>query len=473
MNSSILSLLPGFTSEAQQLFTLLTGVTFVLAVAGLVILTIQSFRERSLNTILPTLVRLIVCVILLGSIALWGNTIAGGVNDLIGQLGLSGTSSGIYTAYQKAIAQKWGTASATQGSFESGGSNGQSAGTTGTWTGAVPQASSGTTITAYGYANDLTPDPASSAGIGNHGNQLAAYTGTGVASAALTASAAAQYGVQLNQNFTVQGANGQTYVLNYADTAPESDSRIDIYDPNSLLTGGGNDNLFSSTANSVALGDMAPMGGNGIGGVIGSAISRIGDSLNIAILWPLTHMLSLMALGILWLMQAVQQILFIIEVAVSPIFIGMLMIPRLVGTATKFFASLIAITLWGLGWAICDMLTTVLINLAVNPTNNVAVTALSPITAIGVWITLAIWVIGSSFLAPLVVSAMLMQGSSGLAAVFGATVGGATSMFLGAGANTVVKSATSTVSAVSTQANTRMNSVAESFAKRPEPTEKV
>jgi hypothetical protein len=477
MNNSVLSLIPGFTSEAQQLFNTLSGVTVVLAFAGLTIQTIQALRDRAAVSIFPTLIRLMICVILLGSIASWGNMLASTVNDVVTQLGLGTTSGGVFTAYQKAIAQKWGSNSAPAGSFESGGSNGQSAGTTGTF-GAAPLptgVATGTKVTAYGFSTDLTGDSNSAAGIGNHNNQLVAYGTPGFTSAALTESAAQQYGVTLGQNFTVPGANGQVYQLNYADTVPSTfngastGNRIDIFDPNQLLTGG-DDNNFLTTANGVSLGDIPA---NGIGNVIGSGISKIGDSLNIMLLWPLTHMLSLIALGIMWLMQAVQEILFQVEIAVAPIFIGMFMIPRLIGTATKFFASLVSITAWGIGWAICDLLTTALINLAVNPTNNVAVTAASPLTAIGIWITLAIWVLGSSLIAPLIVSAMLMQGSSGLAAVFGATVGSASSRLLMSPVIGAASTAAgSSVSAVSSQSSAMINGMRPSVSRRP-PAEEV
>jgi type IV secretion system protein TrbL len=117
----------------------------------------------------------------------------------------------------------------------------------------------GQKITAYGYANDATPDTNSSNYIGNHNNTMVPYGSGGFTSAALTAAAANQYGVGLNQNFTVTAANGQTYQLNYADTVPTGganqqpagSSVIDIFDPNSQLTGGGNDNSFSSAATSV------------------------------------------------------------------------------------------------------------------------------------------------------------------------------------------------------------------------------
>ena len=123
-----------------------------------------------------------------------------------------------------------------------------------------------TKITAYGYPGDSTPDSNSSNGIGNHDNQLTPFQGAGgVSDAALTATAAQEYGVSIGQTFTVTGANGSTYTLRYEDTAPESDSRIDIYDSNQLLTGG-NDNSFSTNATSFNDGPVVNSGSNPVGG---------------------------------------------------------------------------------------------------------------------------------------------------------------------------------------------------------------
>jgi hypothetical protein len=459
--SSILSLLPGFTSEAQQLFTLLSGVTLILMFLGLVLAVFQGLQERSFQSVGGLLMRLTVCALLVASIATWGNLIAGAANDIVSQLGLNTVSGGVYTAYQKAIAQKWGSDSAA-------GQPAQAAATTpagqGAPAGATAQPGAGTMITAYGYPGDTSPDSNSAAGIGNHNNQLVPLQ-----SAALTATAAQQYGVSLGQNFTVTAANGTTYNLVYADTAPESASRIDIYDPEGNLSS--DDNNFSSNAVSVTAGDMTTPAGAGYPTLSGT-ISKLGDSLNIMLLWPLTHMLSLMALGIMWIMQAVQNVLFQIEIAVAPIFIGMLAVRGLSGIATKFFCSLVAIACWGIGWAVCDLLTTAIINIAVNPANNVVVTAVSPITALGVWIMLAVWVIGSSIFAPLVVSVTLMQGSSGIAAVFGATIGAAAARIGGAAtatlaASSVAASNGSSPVVSSSSLHSSTNGVRPSFASRP------
>src|SRR5207244_7057328 len=94
---------------------------------------------------------------------------------------------------------------------------------------------------------DSTPDSNSAQGIGAFSWDSTPGSLIPMYSAALTVSAAQQYDLQPGQTFSVT-SNGQTYNLLYADTAPESDSRIDIYDPNGVLPGG---NSFSESVSSL------------------------------------------------------------------------------------------------------------------------------------------------------------------------------------------------------------------------------
>jgi len=111
-----------------------------------------------------------------------------------------------------------------------------------------------------------------------------------------------------------------------------------------------------------------------------------------------------------------------------------------------------------------------LIAFAVNPTNNLALTPFSASSMmLGYWVLLALWVIGSSFFAPLIISTMLMAGSSGISALFGATVG-ATAMLAvrstGA-ASHAASAATGAVAApISMASHSAMNAY-RSFARRP------
>jgi hypothetical protein len=169
----------------------------------------------------------------------------------------------------------------------------------------------------------------------------------------------------------------------------------------------------------------------------------------------------------MWLMSGVQQIFYTIEIAVSPIFLGMLMIPRLTGTATRFFSFLVAITLWPLGWAVCDLLTRALIALAVNPTNNLGASVFGAgAMMLGYWVLLALWVIGSSIFAPLIVSAALVGGSSGIAAVVGATIGATIARATGGGTQSAVLASQVAAAPISAASRSMMNAY-QNFARRP------
>jgi len=172
-------------------------------------------------------------------------------------------------------------------------------------------------------------------------------------------------------------------------------------------------------------------------------------------------------MAIMWLMSGVQQIFYTIEIAVSPIFLGMLMIPRLVGTATRFFCFLVAITLWPLAWAICDLLTRALIELAVNPANNLGASVFgASAMMLGYWVLLAIWVMGSSVFAPFIVSAALVAGSSGIAGVLGATIGAAVARATGGGAGSAVLASQVAAAPISVASRSVMNAY-QNFARRP------
>ena len=108
MNGKFLDLLPGFVSGAHQIHNLLASVTFVLAVTGLLLVVNQAFRERSVASVKSTLVRLIVIVIMLGTLAGWGDILSSAVDDLAAQAGLSPSGGGVFEAYREVIARIFG-----------------------------------------------------------------------------------------------------------------------------------------------------------------------------------------------------------------------------------------------------------------------------------------------------------------------------------------------------------------------------
>ena len=90
-------------------------------------------------------------------------------------------------------------------------------------------------------------------------------------------------------------------------------------------------------------------------------------------------------------------------------------IPELVGSDLPF---------WPLAWAVCDLVTRLLIDIAVNPTNNAGLAVFAAgAMLLGYWILLAIWVIGSSIAGPWIISKSLVAGSSAITTVLGGTVG--------------------------------------------------
>jgi hypothetical protein len=484
----ILQLMPGFTQGSNTLHNILIGACFVLCFAGLLLLANQGFREQSVKGILPALVRLAVVVILVGGLSGFGNLLMSGVNDIISQMGLNSVSGGIFEAYRAAVAQKFGSDGAGQPSAakQAPQQNAQPGSGTmppseGDTSGGFTPTTAGIQLTHYGYERPAaaaigtpgTPeyvparpadpdyDPNSWNGIGAFNFDTAPHSLVPLQSAALSPDVVQAYNLQPGQSFTAT-AGGQTYNLVFADkTSDALTGRVDIYDPQQTL---GDSQLVG--VDSLNGGPVT----QGNGGFLGGWISKIGDSLTVGLLYPLVHLLSLIALGIMWLMQAVQQIVYTIEIAVSPIFLGFLMIPRLVGTATKFLCSLASITLWGLGWAVADLLTRALIAFAVNPTNNLAQTPFSASSMmLGYWVVLALWVIGSSFIAPLVVSGMLMAGSSGISALFGATVGAAAMTAIrtsGAASHAVGATAAAAAAPISLASHSAMNAY-RSFARRP------
>jgi hypothetical protein len=156
-----------------------------------------------------------------------------------------------------------------------------------------------------------------------------------------------------------------------------------------------------------------------------------GPALISAIVNAIVYFISIAALICMIIMTIVQQLLYAIELAVSPIFIGLWLVPGLSNVATRFFTSLAAILLWPLGWVVSDLGAKFLLDMALNPTGNgsqttvsVAGMALSGGTlAVGFWVLLAGWVILSSFVAPGIVSALIVTGGSGIAKVFASALG--------------------------------------------------
>ena len=281
-------------------------------------------------------------------------------------------------------------------------------------------------LTHYAYAGDSTPDSKSSQGIGAFGFDTAPGSLIPLYSAALSPDMAAKYNVQPGQSFSVTTSGGQTYNLIYADqTGAAETGRVDIYDPQNQLGGANN---FEQQITSFDNGPVV-MGQTGLDAVMPNP----GGSIQDQILWAFTLSLSWVASAVMWLMNIVQQMLYLIEIAVSPIFIGMLMIPALTHLARRYFMLLVGICLWPFAWAVCNLVTLLVIDLAVNSQNSTALgvansagAATGPLAGLAYMIVVAVWVIGSTLGAPVFVGAMLASGGgTATSMLFGATVGAA------------------------------------------------
>jgi hypothetical protein len=395
--------------------------------AGLTMAVVEAQNQRSSSLLWPLFVRMGAVSFLVGSLPIWGNLLQSGVNDLITQLGLTQVSGNVYEAYRDAVAARFGSENATsnptlqgvsanntstQAPFNVTGEGDTSAGIN------IGQ-STGVKLNHFGYekAGDPDSDPNSPRGIGAFNFDSAPGSMVPLESAAVSADVATKYNLQPGQLFTITTANGPM-TLQYADkTADWVTGSVDVYDPNNVLADNQLISITSLNGGPVSA-TAAPSAMDWLSNPVGTLQKFVIDRL----VW----LLSLAALGIMWLMSCVQQILYLVEIAISPIFLGCLIVPPLISVGVRFLSSLVAICLWPLAWAVCDLVTRVLVSIAVNPTNDPGLAAFGTgAMLLGYWILLAIWVIGSSIVGPWMISNSLMGGSSAITAVLGGTVGAA------------------------------------------------
>jgi hypothetical protein len=477
--SNFFNLVPTFSNGVKALHNELLGVALVLAFAGLLVHVCSGLIRRDAGQMFPTLVRLALISILITSLESWGDALVGAVTNLISEMGASGAGGNIFTDYQQAIARKMGTAAAAANLSQSNQALATPIPEGDMSAGFATQPIGGITLTDYGYEppGSANYDSNSAQGIGAFSWDSAPGSLIPNYSAALSPDVAAKYNLQPGQQFTVTTAAGQTYNLVYADkTSQDLTGRVDIYSPSGELGG----DSFSQAITSLDGGPVV-QGQSGFASFLPNQGGSIGDQ----ILWAITLGLSWIASSVMWLMQIAQQLLYLIEIAISPVFIALLMIPALTHLARRFFTTLVAICLWPLAWAICDLVTKFLIDLAVNPSNNTALGIANtgalvsgPLAGLAYLIVVAVWVIGSTLAAPLFIGHMLsIGGSTATAAVFGATLGAAASRGMQT-ANSVIGGASGVANFVggfgsnggayfSPRSGSRINGLAQNYARRP------
>jgi hypothetical protein len=301
---NITTLLPSFSSAVQKLHDLLLPVCLVLAFAGLIYKITSLFRERSITSLFPYLVKTLIAFVLLGLMSTWGAMLTSMVSDLNNQLGLN--QSNVLNDYVQAVAIKFG----------------------------VNVNRTGTAAT--------------------------------------------------NQNPQDQQTNPLSGFLNWAG------------------------NVASNT------------------GKLFQTVAMGADGLAAAFMGVFVLICSMLGMLAMWLMSLLQQILVLVCIGISPIFLGCLLIPPLGQLAARFFTNYVSVVFWPVGWGIANLVTKALIDLAVNPSSN---TGLGVFNFLGGgyvwWLGLGLWALFSSIAAPWLVTKALSAGENPMIALFGGSMGAA------------------------------------------------
>jgi hypothetical protein len=447
MNSDLfLQLSPDFLAGVVKLHNLLIPVAYVLCGASIMFLAVQANREHSLNALWPHLVRIIVAVAFLTLLPTWANMFQEGVTDIVQQCWGTNFPGSAYSAYEKAIGTKFGTGSLPTAANTIGG----------TLNGTGQTSNSGIQITHYGYPSDPNGNANDRAGIGAFEFDSAPGSLGNIGplrAAALSPDVASAYRINPGDSFNIQVAGGQTMSLVYADnTDPSLTGRIDLYDPNNAIGSlDGAQVIAVSGMQAPASAAPAIAGFNW-----GNPLESIFGNLQKWSVW----WLSIAALAIMVFMAVLQQFLYQIELAISPIFIGLMLIPALRGISTHFFLNLGGLLLWPFGWVISGLGTQFFVDLAVNSTNQQPA-ALYAVGGLAIWVVLAIWTISSAIAAPLIISRLLNTSTAGAIVLLGATVGRAAS-----GASAPVSGGISSVATRSIAGGVR-SIAAPNYATRP------
>jgi hypothetical protein len=379
MNGSFLQLVPEFVIGATKLHTGLVNFAFLCCVAHLLIMANQAYREHSIHSIQRGLVKIVAIIMAITGLSSWGDMLKYAVDELVATVGTPNDK--VFESYKQIIERNFGT-----GSVPSFGGTSSS-----------NQSSNGIHITKYGYAGDPYTDQNSRNGKGAfNDNHLVANE-----SAALSPDVAERFNVQPGQSFTVQLDNGATMNLVYADkTREDLTNRVDIFTPSGDLPSDG------AEVSSLTLGGMTTQlaNNNNIGTSFLAHLDPFGLFMR-----AIVFTASLLAIGIMWLMNGIRQILYVLEWAVSPIFIGMFAVPALSNIGMRFILSFTSLCLWPLGWVISDLVTRVLLEWCSNG------------FFYGYFLLVAMWVVISSVVAPWLISKSLMSGSSGVMALAGTT----------------------------------------------------
>jgi hypothetical protein len=404
MGEDLNSLLPDFQADVSQLHAVLLPVCLVLGFGGFVREVLLAQRRGSVSLLPNYLVKMLIAFAALGLMQQWAGYVTGAVTDINSQIGIN--LGNVLPNYEQALATKFGGIINSTGSAATAPPPGTSTANGGPTGGGVE-------ITHYGYAGDPNGDSNSANGIGNHDNQLV----SGV-SLAFSPDLISKYNLQVGQTVTVTLANGQVLTGRFDDTTADwLTGRVDIYDPNNTVT-------FSGEA--VTEIDGAPASAGYNTGVNQSPITLFTtaamglDGLPTFLLGFFVMVLCVVGMLLMWLISLLQQMLYSVAIGVSPIFFGLLLVRGLDGVASRFLTGFIAICLWPLGWGIASLITNLLLDFAMNTSNNQALGLVNYLSGGFLWwIALGGWTIGSTLAAPWMISRQIVAGQPGIAALLG------------------------------------------------------
>jgi hypothetical protein len=158
-------------------------------------------------------------------------------------------------------------------------------------------------------------------------------------------------------------------------------------------------------------------------GTLWQALSNASTGVQTAIETLFVMICCVLGMLAMWSMWLLQQVLAEVCFAVSPIFLGCILLPPMGQMAARFFTNYISVLCWPIGWGIANLVTVALLNLALNPTNN---TGLGVLNFFGGgfiwWIGVGLWALFSSVAAPWLVTKALSAGEQPLISLFSAGV---------------------------------------------------
>lgn len=151
-----------------------------------------------------------------------------------------------------------------------------------------------------------------------------------------------------------------------------------------------------------------------------------GEMAGISVLGVGVYILSMLAACMMLFMRGIQEILFYLEVAMSPILLASLMIPALMPIGTRFATFLASICIWPIGFRVADLVMKAAIDFAVNPSGNNGVATANIMGGALIWWTfIAFWGLFAYPLSAIFVSwSLVTNGSHGLRVLGPALFGG-------------------------------------------------